>query len=62
MTISLVVLFGIALVVCILKDNMGKLHAFIAVMFGLYLGSTGVGPSLKEGTENFLHWLSQIQF
>lgn len=62
MTVSMVLLFGIALAICLLKDNMGKIHAFIAVMFGLYLGATGVGPSLKEGTENFLQWIGQIQF
>lgn len=62
MTISMVVLFGIALIVCIAKDGLGKFHAFVAVMFGLYLGSTGVGPTLKAGTESFLGWLGQIQF
>lgn len=62
MSISLVVLFGIGLAICLLKDNMSKVHAFIAVMFGLYLGSTGVGPSLKDGTEQFLHWVSSISF
>lgn len=62
MTISLVVLFGIALVVCLLKDGLGKVHAFIAVMFGLFLGSTQAGPSIMEGTQSFIQWLSHIQF
>lgn len=62
MTISLVVLFGVALFVCLAKDNMSKVHALIAVLFGLYLGSSGAGPAIKSGTENFFNWLSHINF
>jgi hypothetical protein len=62
MTISMVVLFGIALLICLVKDNMSKVHAFIAVMFGLYLGGTAVGPALQDWTEAFMQWISQINF
>lgn len=62
MTISLVILFGIALFVCIAKDNMSKVHAVIAVLFGLFLGTTNAGPNIMKGTQDFLNWLGSFNF
>lgn len=62
MTISMVVLFGIALFVCLAKDGLGKFHAFIAVMFGLFLGTTDVGPGIMQGVNDFIGWLGSFNF
>lgn len=62
MTISMVVLFGLILAVCIFKDNMGKFHAFVAVMFGLFLGTTDAGPGIMQGVQDFIGWLGEFKF
>lgn len=62
MTISMVVLFGIALLICIAKDGLGKFHAFVAVMFGLFLGTTDVGPGIMQGVNDFIGWLGSFKF
>jgi hypothetical protein len=59
MTISMVVLFGIFLFFFLTKDGLSKLHAFVAVMFGLFLGSTGWGPKIMNGVQDFLGWINQ---
>ncbi|AXH68884.1 hypothetical protein SEA_SPARKLEGODDESS_205 [Streptomyces phage SparkleGoddess] len=56
MVVSFVVLFGIFLVFFITKDGLGKLHAFVAVMFGLFLGTTDVGPKIMQGFTDLLNW------
>ncbi|QWT30069.1 hypothetical protein SEA_SHAM_197 [Streptomyces phage Sham] len=62
MTLSLVVLFGIALFVCIKKDDMKPFHAIIAVLFGLFLGTTNWGPKIMQATQDFLGWLNSFNF
>ncbi|QNN99273.1 hypothetical protein SEA_FAUST_201 [Streptomyces phage Faust] len=62
MTLSLVVLFGIALFICIKKDDMKAIHAVIAVLFGLFLGTTNWGPKIMEATQGLLNWFNNFSF
>lgn len=56
MTLSLVVLFGIILFVCIKKDDMKPFHAVVATLFGLFLGTTDWGPKIMQAVQDFLGW------
>ncbi|AXQ63439.1 hypothetical protein SEA_COMRADE_202 [Streptomyces phage Comrade] len=62
MSLSVIVILAIALVIFITKDGMNKIHAFIAVLFGVYLGGTEWGGNLKGWTDSFAEMISQIQF
>lgn len=48
LTISLVVLFGIALAVMLRFKVVGPGGAFIAMMFGFYLASTGAADTVNS--------------
>ncbi|MEV8307781.1 hypothetical protein AB0P36_10565 [Streptomyces flavidovirens] len=48
LTISLVILFGIALVVLLKFKVVGFGSAFIAMMFGFYLASTGAADTVND--------------
>lgn len=62
MSLSVIVILGIILGIFIFKDNMNKFHAAIAVLFGIYLGSTVFGGNLREWTDNVFHMISQMNF
>ncbi|HCA88558.1 MAG TPA: hypothetical protein DEQ61_25740 [Streptomyces sp.] len=49
-TISLVVLFGAALAALLKFKSLGFGAAFVAVMFGFYLASTGAAEPVNELT------------
>ncbi|KAF4408750.1 hypothetical protein [Streptomyces lycii] len=49
-TISLVVLFGAALAALLKFKSLGYGSAFIAVMFGFYLASTGAAEPVTDLT------------
>lgn len=48
LTISLVVLFGIALAVMLRFKVVGYGGAFVAMMFGFYLASTGAADTVNS--------------
>ena len=62
MSLSVIVILGAILAVFVFKDNMNKLHAFIAVLFGVYLGGSTFGSNLKEWTDNAFQMISQMHF
>ncbi|MFE3492854.1 hypothetical protein ACFXOS_07060 [Streptomyces sp. NPDC059175] len=47
-TISLVVLFGVVLFVLLRTRSLGPGAAFVAVMFGFFLASTGVAEPINN--------------
>ncbi|MGW7514624.1 hypothetical protein ACWGJ2_03410 [Streptomyces sp. NPDC054796] len=49
-TISLVVLFGVALAALLKFKSLGFGAAFVAVMFGFYLASSGAAQPVNELT------------
>lgn len=62
MSLSVIALLGALLAIFVFKDGMSKLHAFVAVLFGVYLGSTVFGGNLKEWTDNFFSAVGQMHF
>ncbi|MFC9844331.1 hypothetical protein ACFWFF_24710 [Streptomyces sp. NPDC060223] len=47
-TISLALLFGFVLFMLLRSKTLGAGSAFVAVMFGFYLASTGVATTVNE--------------
>ncbi|WAZ23167.1 hypothetical protein STRCI_004492 [Streptomyces cinnabarinus] len=47
-TISLALLFGIVLFMLLRSNTLGPGSAFVAVMFGFYLASTGAADSINQ--------------
>ena len=60
MTISLVLAFGIALAVLLRTKSLGAGAAFVAVIFGFYLASTGAAKSVNAFIVAAIHALSSI--
>ncbi|MGW5582469.1 hypothetical protein [Streptomyces sp. NPDC003857] len=47
-TISLALLFGFVLAMLLRSKTLGPGSAFVAVMFGFYLASTGAAPTVNN--------------
>lgn len=60
-TISLVVLFGIALAVLLRFKALGVGSAFIAVMFGFFLASTGLAGPINNLAVGFIDFIGKLR-
>ncbi|WP_328438554.1 hypothetical protein OHA71_17965 [Streptomyces sp. NBC_00444] len=47
-TVSLALLFGFVLAMLLRSKNLGPGSAFVAVMFGFYLASTGAADTVNQ--------------
>ncbi|MFF7171710.1 hypothetical protein [Streptomyces pseudovenezuelae] len=59
-TISLAMLFGFVLVMLLRSKSLGYGSAFVAVMFGFYLASTGAADTVNELTAAIVGALGKI--
>ncbi|GAA3813717.1 hypothetical protein GCM10022403_054200 [Streptomyces coacervatus] len=59
-TVSLVALFGLVLFFLLRSNSLGYGSAFVAVMFGFYLASTGASEPVNELTAAVVHALGKI--
>ena len=59
-TVSLVALFGLVLFFLLRSNTLGYGSAFIAVMFGFYLASTGASGPVNELTAAVVDALGKI--
>ena len=62
LSISGVVLLGIVVFILFRKDGFKASHALVAVLFGFYLASTAIAPSIKAGGESLAGLLGGIKF
>lgn len=62
LSISGVVLLGIVVFIFFRKDGLKASHALVAVLFGFYLASTAIAPSIKTGGESLAGLLGGIKF
>ncbi|WP_055594417.1 hypothetical protein [Streptomyces hirsutus] len=62
LSISGVVLLGVVLFILCRKDGLRPLHAVVAMLFGFYLASTAIAPSIKAGGESLAGLLGGIKF
>ncbi|MEN3583797.1 MULTISPECIES: hypothetical protein [unclassified Streptomyces] len=60
--ISSVVLLGIVLFILCRKDGLKASHALVAMLFGFYLASTAIAPSIRAGGESLASLLGGIKF
>ncbi|MFF0426970.1 hypothetical protein ACFYUJ_21465 [Streptomyces sp. NPDC004520] len=59
-TVSLVVLFGLVLFFLLRSKALGPGSAFIAVMFGFFLASTGAAQPINQLTESVIDAFSNL--
>ncbi|MCX5361915.1 hypothetical protein OG864_24720 [Streptomyces sp. NBC_00124] len=59
-TVSLVALFGLVLFFLLRSNTLGYGSAFVAVMFGFYLASTGAADVVTEMTAAVVGALGKI--
>ncbi|MEU3253908.1 hypothetical protein [Streptomyces sp. NPDC006997] len=62
LSISGVVLLGIVVFIFFRKDGLKPSHCVISVLFGFYLASTAIAPSIKAGGESLASLLGGIKF
>ncbi|CAL9395183.1 hypothetical protein [Streptomyces griseomycini] len=61
-SVSCVVLLGIVVFVLFRKDGLKASHALVAMLFGFYLASTAIAPSIKAGGESLASLLGGFRF
>jgi hypothetical protein len=62
LNISGVVLLGIVVFLFFRKDGLKGSHAMVSVLFGFYLASTAIAPSITAGGESLAGLLGGIRF
>lgn len=60
--LSVVLLFGVILVVMIRGGSMKAGPAIVAVLFGFFLASTGMAPSINRFMNSIADMINQISF
>lgn len=61
-SLSFVVLLGVVLVVMIRSGSIRTLPAIVAALFGFFLASTGVAPTIQRLMDSFADALSKVNF
>ncbi|MFD5105506.1 hypothetical protein [Streptomyces cinereoruber] len=59
-TVSLVALFGLVLFFLLRSKTLGAGSAFIAVMFGFFLASTGASKPINQLTQSLIQTVSNL--
>ncbi|MER5177702.1 hypothetical protein ABT009_04870 [Streptomyces sp. NPDC002896] len=62
LSISGVVLLGVIVVLFCRKDGLKGTHAVVCGLFGFYLASTAIAPSIKAGGASLASLLGGIKF
>lgn len=62
LSISGVVLLGTVVFLFFRKDGLKGSHACASALFGFYLSSTAIAPSIKAGGESLASLLGGIKF
>ncbi|NBM18704.1 hypothetical protein [Streptomyces sp. GC420] len=62
LSVSGVVLLGVVVFVFFRKDGLKASHACICALFGFYLSSTAIGPSIEAGGASLAHLLGGLKF
>lgn len=62
LSISGVVLLGIIVFLFFRKDGLKASHMLVSALFGFYLASTAIAPSIKAGGESLASLLGGIKF
>lgn len=61
-SISLVVLLGILVFIFIRKSGLNAGHAIVCILFGFFLASTSMAPSISRFVTGVADMIGQIRF
>ncbi|MGN5378056.1 MULTISPECIES: hypothetical protein [Streptomyces] len=61
-SMSGVIILGVVVFLFFRKDGLKGTHATVTTLFGFYLASTGIAPSIKAGGESLASLLGGIKF
>ncbi|MEU8974112.1 hypothetical protein AB0D11_33425 [Streptomyces monashensis] len=61
-SMSGVIILGVVVFLFFRKDGLKGSHATVTTLFGFYLASTGIAPSIKAGGESLASLLGGIKF
>ncbi|MBX7554510.1 hypothetical protein [Streptomyces sp. NPDC004232] len=61
-SMSGVIILGVIVFLFFRKDGLKGSHATVTALFGFYLASTGIAPSIKAGGESLASLLGGIKF
>ncbi|MFF6807279.1 hypothetical protein [Streptomyces sp. NPDC012616] len=62
LSMSGVVLLGIVVFLFFRKDGLKASHAVVSALFGFYMASTAIAPSIMAGGESLASLLGGIKF
>ncbi|WP_369388016.1 hypothetical protein AB5J72_10730 [Streptomyces sp. CG1] len=62
LSVSGVMILGVVVFLFFRKDGLKGSHACTSALFGFYLASTGIAPSIKAGGESLASLLGGIKF
>ncbi|RSN18754.1 hypothetical protein DMH25_00405 [Streptomyces sp. WAC 01325] len=61
-SISAVVLLGILTFLLIKKAGLNAAHAIVCILFGFYLASSSVAPTVSQATTSLVQMIGKINF
>jgi flagellar motor component MotA len=61
-SISAVVLLGILVFIFVKKSGLNAAHAIVCTLFGFFLASTSMAPSINRFVTNIADMVGQIRF
>ncbi|MFC4504622.1 MULTISPECIES: hypothetical protein [Streptomyces] len=61
-SISGVILLGVIVFLFFRKDGLKPSHLVVSTLFGFYMASTAIAPSIKAGGESLASLLGGIKF
>ncbi|WP_344562157.1 hypothetical protein [Streptomyces axinellae] len=61
-SLSVVLMLGVILVVMIRSKSIKAGPAVVAILFGFFLASTGMAPSINRFLNSIAHTINQISF
>ena len=62
MSVSGVVLLAVVVFIFFRRDGLKPSHAVVCALFGFFLASTAIAPSIKAGTSSLASLLGGIKF
>lgn len=62
LSISVVVLLAVVVWLLISKGDLKGGHATVCILFGFYLASSSLAPTIREVTSNIVHLLGGLDF
>lgn len=62
LSVSAVLLFAILVVILVKKAGLKAIHAVVCVLFGFYLASSSLAPTINDLTSSVAGMISDLNF